>query len=31
MFLWSADNMSSGRGADDMSSGRGMDDMAGCG
>ena len=28
MFLWSADDMSSGRGADDMSSGRGADDMS---
>ena len=28
MFLWSADDMSSGRGADDMSSGRGVDDMS---
>ena len=27
MFLWSADDMSSGRGADDMSSGRGADDI----
>ena len=27
MFLWSADDMSSGRGADDTSSGRGADDM----
>ena len=28
MFLWSADDMSSGRGADDTSSGRGADDMS---
>ena len=28
MFLWSADDMSSRRGADDMSSGRGADDMS---
>ena len=28
MFLWSADDMSSGRGADDMSSRRGADDMS---
>ena len=28
MFLWSADDMSSGRGADDTSSGRGVDDMS---
>ena len=28
MFLWSADDMSSRRGADDMSSGRGVDDMS---
>ena len=28
MFLWSADDMSSGRGADDMSSGRGVDDTS---
>ena len=28
MFLWSADDMSCGRGADDMSSGRGADDMS---
>ena len=28
MFLWSADDMSSRRGADDMSSGRGTDDMS---
>ena len=28
MFLWSADDMSSGRGADDMSSGRGADDTS---
>ena len=28
MFLWSADDMSSRRGADDMSSRRGADDMS---
>ena len=28
MFLWTADDMSSGRGADDMSSRRGVDDMS---
>ena len=28
MFLCSADDLSSGRGADDMSSGRGADDMS---
>ena len=28
MFLWSADDMSSGRGVDDMSSGRGADDTS---
>ena len=28
MFLWSADDMSSGRGVDDMSSRRGADDMS---
>ena len=28
MFLWSADDMSSGRGVDDTSSGRGVDDMS---
>ena len=28
MFLWSADDMSSGRGADDTSSRRGADDMS---
>ena len=28
MFLWSADDMSSGRGADDTSSGRGVDDTS---
>ena len=28
MFLWSADDMSSGTGADDMSSRRGADDMS---
>ena len=28
MFLWSADDMSSGRGADDTSSGRGADDTS---
>ena len=28
MFLWSADDTSSGRGADDMSSARGADDMS---
>ena len=28
MFLWSADDMSSGRGADDMSSRRGADDTS---
>ena len=28
MFLWSADDMSSGRGVDDMLSGRGVDDMS---
>ena len=28
MFLWSADDTSSGRGADDMSSGRGADDIS---
>ena len=28
MFLWSADDMSSGRGADDMSSGKGADDTS---
>ena len=28
MFLWSADDMSSRRGADDTSSGRGADDMS---
>ena len=27
MFLWSADDMSSGRGADDMSSRRGVDNI----
>ena len=27
MFLWSADDMSSGRGADDMSSGTGADNI----
>ena len=27
MFLWSADDMSSGRGADDTSSGRGVDNI----
>ena len=27
MFLWSADDMSSGRGADDTSSGRGADNI----
>ena len=28
MFLWSADDMSSERGADDISSGRGVDDTS---
>ena len=28
MFLWSADDMSSGRGVDDTSSGRGADDTS---
>ena len=28
MFLWSADDMSSGRGADDMSPGRAADDTS---
>ena len=28
MFLWNADDMSSGRGADDMSSGSGADDTS---
>ena len=28
MFLWSADDMSSGKGVDDTSSGRGADDMS---
>ena len=28
MFLWSADDMSSGRGVDDMSSGMDADDMS---